>query len=207
MTAGMMLLSIVAVLAFCGVLQRVLDRMYLTDRAALLLIGAMLAGTFLPNILLGRVEINIGGALIPLGVCAYLLIKADESTERWRALLGSVLTATAVYGLTLLLPAEAEALPIEPMWLYGLAGGVIAWVLGRSRRGAFICGVTGVLLADAATAAVNWAQGINQPLVLGGAGFADAAVISGVVAVLLCELLGETIERIARATVKGGDQQ
>lgn len=208
MSAGTMLLTVAAVLVYCGLLQRVLDRMYLSDRAALLLIGAMLLGTFLPNLSMGPVAVNIGGALIPLGVCVYLFIRADEMTERWRTLLGSVLTGAAVYGLTLLMPSEPEQLLVDPTLLCSLAGGVIAWVLGRSRRGAFICGVTGVILADTVTAAVNWSRGISQQLVLGGAGIADAAVLSGVVSVLLCELIGEAVERLVRRrmTERGGDR-
>lgn len=206
MSAGTMLLTIAAVLVFCGLTQRVLDRMHLTDRMALLLIGLMLLGTLLPNITLGPVAVNLGGAVIPLGVCVYLFIKADEPVERWRSLLGTVLTAAGVYALSRLLPAEAEALLVDPMWLYGLTGGLIAWLLGRSRRGAFICGTAGVILADTASYVVAAMQGYQAQLVLGGAGIADAVVISGVGAVLLCELVGETVERFARRSAKGEDR-
>ena len=204
MSAGMMLLIIAAVLVFCGLLQRVLDRMYLTDRQALFLIAAMIAGTFLPEISLRILRINIGGAVIPLGVCIYLFVKADENVERWRALLGAVLTASAVYALSVLLPSEPEALLIEPMWLYGLCGGIIAWVLGRSRRNSFICGVAGVILADIISGVVALMQGYQVQIVLGGGGIADAAIISGVMGVLLCEIIGECIERIARMREHGG---
>lgn len=208
MSGGMLLLTAAAVLVYCGVLQRVLDRMYLTDRAALLLIGLMLLGTFLPNVVIGPVTVNIGGALIPLGVCVYLLLRADTALERWRTLLGTVLTAAAVYGLTLLLPSEPEQLPIDPTLLCALVGGLIAWLLGRSRRGAFVCGVAGVILADTVTAIVNWSQGISQPLVLGGGGLADAVVLSGMLGVLLCELIGEAVERAVRARMtKGGEER
>ena len=76
MSAGMVILTVVAVLIFFGILQRVLDRMYLTDRAALLLVALMFVGTLLPRINLGMVSISLGGAVIPLGVCIYLLIRA-----------------------------------------------------------------------------------------------------------------------------------
>lgn len=207
MSVAAMILSISAVLVFCGLAQRVLDRLHMSDRAALLIIAAMLAGTLLPELKLGPVSINIGGALIPLGVCAWVFFRADEQVERWRVLLGSVVTGAAVYALSALLPAEAEELPLDPNLLYGAAGGLIAWLLGRSRRGAFVCGVVGVLLADVTTAAVNWTGGISQQLVLGGAGIADAVVISGVLAVLLCELVGETAERLARRKRAGGNGQ
>ena len=198
MTGAMLLLTGAAIMVYCGLLQRVLDRMHLRDRTALLLIGAMLLGTFLPNLTLGRVQVNIGGGLIPLGVCGYLFIRADEVHERWRTLLGSLLTAAAVYGLTLLLPAEPEKLPLDPTLLVSMSGGVIAWLLGRSRRGAFICGVTGVLLADTVSAMAAWSRGSVQPLILGGAGLADAAVLGGMLSVLLCEVVGETVERFVR---------
>lgn len=207
MSGGMLVLTAAAVLVYCGVLQRVLDRMHLTDRAALLLIGLMLVGTFLPNLTIGPVALNIGGALIPLGVCAWLMFRADTVLEKWRTLLGLVLTAAAVYALTLLLPSEPEQLPVDPTLLCALAGGVIAWLLGRSRRGAFVCGVSGVILADAVTAIVNWARGIAQPLILGGGGLADAAVLSGMLSVLLCELVGETVERMVRAGRKKGGEE
>ena len=45
MSTGMLVLTVVAVLVFFGVAQRVLDRMRLTDRQALLLVAAMFVGT------------------------------------------------------------------------------------------------------------------------------------------------------------------
>lgn len=76
MSIGMILLTVVAVLVFFGVAQRVLDKLHLSDRAALLLIALMFFGTLIPNIVIGNVSVSPGGALIPLGVCVYLLIRA-----------------------------------------------------------------------------------------------------------------------------------
>lgn len=209
MSIATLLLTAVAVLIFFGVLQRVLDRMYLTDRAALLLVAAMFIGTLLPNLSVGRVQINLGGAVIPLGVCIWLLIRADTAKERLRACLGALITGCAVFALSRLLPNEPEQMLVDPMLLYGLAGGVVACLLGRSRRGAFICGAVGVMLADVANAIINWSQGVDQTLVLGGAGLADGVVISAVLAVLLTELVGEIMERISRGrqAAKGGEKQ
>ncbi|MBE5801145.1 MAG: DUF1614 domain-containing protein [Clostridiales bacterium] len=199
MSIGMVLLTIAAILVFFGVAQRVLDRMYLTDRAALILIALMFFGTLIPNLSFGGVEVSIGGALIPLGVCVYLLVRAGTNKERIRALVGSVITAAAVYLVSaFLLPDEPEQLPIDPMYLNGIIAGLIAYALGRSRRGAFICGILGVLLADIAVGVMNRLNGIQQTLVLGGAGVFDATMISGLLAVLLTELVGEIVERVTR---------
>ena len=115
-----------------------------------------------------------------------------------------VITAIAVYAIGLLFPSDPTAMPIDPMLLYGLAGGAIAWLLGRSRRSAFIAGVLGIVLSDLFVGLLNWANGIDQTIRLGTAGAVDAVVISGVVAVMLCELLGELIERITTGKAREG---
>ena len=77
MPTGMLLLLITAALIYFGAAQRVLDRMRLTDSQALLFIGLMIGGSFIDIPLYqGTVEIsvNVGGALVPLALCIYLLL-------------------------------------------------------------------------------------------------------------------------------------
>ena len=198
MSIGLILLTIVSALVLFGVAQRVLDKMQLSDRAALLIAGAIFFGGLAPDIRLGPVSFNIGGFLVPVGVCIWLLIRTDTKKEFWRAILGSVITGGAVFLLGRLMPDEPESIFIDPNYVYGLAGGIVAYLLGRSRRAAFICGVLGVVLADVAVALVNWQGGIQQTLYLGVAGAMDVVVISGLIAVLLTEFIGEILERIAR---------
>lgn len=197
MTLGSILLSGAAILLLLGVGQRVLDKMHLSDRAALVIIALMFIGGILPDIDFGLVRINVGGAVIPLGVCVYLLMRA-ENDERVRAVMGVVVTSGVLYLLGRIMPDEPEKILVDPVYLCGIVGGLAGYVFGRSRRGAFISGVGGVLLADAINAVVVWSAGIDQTLRLGGAGIFDTAVISGLSAVLLAELMGEAMERVAR---------
>lgn len=200
MSVGMILLTATAILVFFGAAQRVLDKMYLSDRAALLLIAAMFFGTLIPNIKIGFISISIGGAIIPVSICAYILSKADTGREQALALLGSAITGLLIYGLSAIMPAEPEAIQIDPMHLYGVIAGLTAYILNRSRRGAFVCGVLGVFWADAAVGIINRFKGIEQQLILGGGGVFDAMIISGILGVLLSELLGELVERLSRGT-------
>ena len=79
MTIGLILLAIAGILLLFGVGQRVLDKLRLTDRQALLFIALIIAGGFLPDIsVTPQFSFNIGGALIPLILCAYLWIKAGN---------------------------------------------------------------------------------------------------------------------------------
>lgn len=197
MSIGMILLVVIGLLILFGALQRVLDRMALSDRQALVCVAAIFIGGWLPAVPLGLITLNIGGALVPLGVCIYLLLHAGTGKERIRALVASVLTAAAIYALSMFLPADPITMPmIDPMILYGVAGGLVAWLLGRSRRSAFIAGVLGVILADIVSGVGLWMRGVDQTIHLGGAGALDAVVLAGVTGVLMCELVGEIMERI-----------
>ena len=119
----------------------------------------------------------------------------EGARPRHRRLL---VTGVACYIIGRYTADEPEAITFDPNYLYGVAGGIIAYLSGRSRRAAFIAGVTGVLIADAIASIEVWSQGIGQTLALGGAGAYDAVAISGILAVLLAELIGEIAERMVR---------
>lgn len=201
MSTGLILLIIAGILIGFGVGQRVLDRLRLTDRQALFFVLALLVGGLLPDVPLGPyLSVNVGGALVPVGLSVYLLVRAGTAREKVRALAASVVTAAAIYFLGRMLPDEPETAFMDFNYLYGLAAGVVAYLFGRSRRGAFVAGVLGSVIADVWSAADIWMQGVRQPLYLGGAGAMDVVVISGLTAVLLAEFVGELIERMQRGT-------
>ncbi len=203
MPIGYILLIVVSLLIVFGVAQRVLDRMRLTDRQGLLFVAAIFIGGIIPDIQLGRVSFNIGGALVPFALCVYLFVKAGTAKERWRAIASSVFAAAAVFALGRLFPDEPQTMPFDINYLYGLAAGLIAYLFGRSRRSAFIGGVMGVLLGDIAQGIVNTYNGLTAtPIRLGGAGALDVVVISGLAAVLLAEVIGEIRERLQGGSAK-----
>ena len=198
MTVGLILLIVTGLLIAFGAGQRALDRLRLTDAQAYVFIALIIVLGFVPEIPLGRVSVNLGGCLLPLGLSVYLFVKADSAWERWRSIIAALVTGAAVWALMRFLPDEPETMPVEPNWLYGIAAAVAAYVLGRSRRCAFIGGVTGVLLAQTASVIPVWLQGADQTLALGGAGAFDAVVVAGFLGVMLAEIVGEITERIVR---------
>ena len=201
MTIGMSILIVVAILILLGVGQRVLDRMRLNDKLALLFIALIIGLGFVPDIRVTDVfAFNLGGAVVPLALCIYLFVRADTAWERWRSILASLVTGAAIFAIGMFAPDEPETITVDPIFLYGLAAGLIAYIFGRSRRCAFIAGVVGMMLSDTANAIYVWSKGVPQDFVLGGAWAFDRIVIAGIVAVLLAELLGEIIERMKRGT-------
>lgn len=200
MSIGMILLVVVAVLVLFGVGQRVLDRMRLSDRMALVVVALIFVGGFIPSIpFTPNIKINIGGAIVPFAMCVYLMFQAGTAWERWRAVIASVVAGAAVFFAGRFFPAEPEAMPFDINYLYGIMAGLVAYLLGRSRISAFIAGVMGILLADIAQAVVNAVQGVPFALNLGGGGAFDAVVLSGFLAVILAEVMGEIIERFTGA--------
>ena len=203
MTIGLILLTATGLLILFGAGQRVLDRLCLTDTQAIVFIVLIIAGGFAPDIpVTDRFSFNIGGALIPLILCLWLWARAGSAYERARCLVASAITGIAVFLLGRYMPADPQALPIEPMYAYGIAAGLIAWVLGRSRRGAFIAGTLGVMSANVGSWLFARSHGADQSLSLGGAGGYDAIVIAGLLAVLVSELVGELVERARRGRNK-----
>ena len=199
MSIGLILLVAVSALVLFGAAQRVLDRLRLTDRQALLFAALIFGGGLIPDIrVTNLLRVNVGGCLVPLALCIYLIAKAGTAWEKWRTVLASLVTAAAVFLLGRYLPNEPEAMAFDVNYAYGIAAGLVAFAFGGSRRGAFVAGIMGVLLADTVQAVMNWRMGIMQPLRLGGAGGLDAAVIAGLVAVMLAELMGELLERASR---------
>lgn len=206
MPVGMIVLLVVGVLVYFGIAQRILDRMRLTDKQALLFIAAIVVGSFIDIPLMSspvEVSINVGGALLPVLLSLWLIVKADETAERVRAVGAAVLVAAAVWLGSRYLPYEPENMFLDPKLIYGLSAGIIAYLAGRSRRSAFIGGVLGIVLSDIVHMVTLLNAGIPGRTDIGGAGVFDVVIIAGIVAVMVAELVGETREKLQGGPVLG----
>lgn len=207
---GTIILAVLAILIFSGVLHRVLDRMRLNDRAALLIVLAMAAGSYLEFTLLRApvtVTVNVGGALVPLGVAIWLIATADRRDEQVRAVVALIATGLVIWGLSKAMNPEEQWMRMSPMLIYGLAAGIVAAVSGRSRRTAFVAGLGGYVLSDI----LHWIElGVRRypgTVAFGGAGAFDATVLASVLAVLFIELVGETREKLLKSQGGAEDEK
>lgn len=206
MPIGMITLLVVGVLVYFGVAHRILDRMRLTDKQALLFIAAIIIGSYIDIPLMTTpidVSINVGGALLPALLAIWLIMKADESTEKIRAIMAAGAVALVVYLGSQYLPYEPENMFLDPKLIYGISAGLIAYLAGRSRRSAFVGGVLGIIISDVVHMITLLRQGIPGTTALGGAGAFDVTMIAGIVAVMVAELVGETREKLQGGPVLG----
>lgn len=212
---GMIILVVVAVLVYFGLAHRLLDRMRLTDKAALGIILAMILGGLINIRVTGRPNeliLNVGGGLVPFALAIYLLATADEPGETARGVVGSLIAGALVYASSRLLPVDPEQSPlIDPFYVYAIIAGVVGYLAGRSRRAAFCAGVLGILLSDAAHFVETGVRRIPSRTWVGGAGAFDSVVIAGLLAVGLAEVVGEVRERLqggtAHVTGEGGEDK
>lgn len=204
---GLIALGVIFALIFFGLAHRVLDRMKLSDRAALVIIGVLIVGSFITlPIVTGRwdVTLNVGGALVPILLAGYLLFTAGSRKEVVRAILATVVTAAVIYGIGSVIGRGSPAEPggrmlgfLDSLWVYPIIAGAAGYLAGRSRRSAFIAATLGIVLVDLGY--FLWLVQTGAPagtVALGGAGVFDAVVLAGVFAVLLAEIVGEVRERL-----------
>jgi uncharacterized membrane protein len=193
--AGMIALIIVSILIYFGAAHRVLDRMRLNDRTALAVIAAIIVGSFIDIPLGTRVTINLGGSIAVI-LALYVLLGAGTGYEKIRALVAAAITALALYLAGRFLGAEPEQIFIDPIYLYPLVAGIVGYLAGRSRRGAFFAAVIGVFSLDVWQYIYLISTGVRGTVHIGGGGAFDSLILAGVLAVLLAELIGESLERV-----------
>lgn len=201
MSVGLIVLVGLTVAIFAGLADRVFDRLRLTDSQALLFIVAIAIGSFIDIPIASqpvRVSLNVGGGLLPIGLAIYLLVRAGTTKEWTRAIVATLVTGVVLLGLRYLMRGfgHGRADLIDPLYVIGIVGGLVGYLAGRSRRSAFIAATLGVLFTEAAYYFSAVSQGVQGTVSIGGAGGFDATVISGVLAVLLAEVIGETRERL-----------
>jgi len=196
MQLSVWILTALILLIMFGAGQRILDKLRLSDKWAIGILVAIVIGIIIPPIKIGNMfSFSIGGFLIPFGLCVYLLVRAGLSMDLVRAFTGTILTAAAILLLEIFLPSGTpEDIVVDNTFLYGIAAGIIAYVLGRSRRNAFVCSVFGITLASIAVFVYNMIVGTPTKLSLGAGGAFDTIILSILIAVGLAELIGKTAE-------------
>lgn len=192
---GLIALVVISILIYFGIAHRALDRLKLSDRGALAVIAAIIVGSFFDIPITSRITVNLGG-IIGIGLAIYVWIGAGTAYEKTRSVIAAVITALALFLAGRYLGAEPEAIFIDPIYIYPLVAGIVGYLAGRSRRGAFFAAVMGVFALDVGQYYYLARTGLRGVVHIGGAGAFDSLILAGVLAVLLAELIGETRERL-----------
>jgi uncharacterized membrane protein len=127
------------------------------------------------------VAINLGGAIIPVLLSAYLLLRMGGVAP---AVIATAIVAMLVHHFSRIVPGAGIAVPT---FIPGFAAAILALLLTRERRPvvAYVAGTIGCLVgADVLNLAL--VAHLNAPIAsIGGAGTFDGVFVSGIIAVLL----------------------
>lgn len=194
MSVSLCIVSIVILLVMFGVGQRILDDLRLSDKSALIILIAICIGIIIPPIWIGNYFcFSIGGFLIPLALSIYLLLSCG-TRDIVRAIIGTVIVGEIIYGLEWILPADPEEMIIDNMYIYGVVAGIVAYVLGRSRRNAFISCLFGITLAELIQWIINLCINRKSILGLGVGGAFSTYIVAIIISVAVSEFIGRCIE-------------
>ena len=194
MSVSLVIVSILILLVMFGAGQRILDNMRLTYKTALVILVAICIGLIIPPIWIGEYFcFSIGGFLIPLSVAIYLMISCGKR-DLIRCFIGIILVAGIIYGLEWILPSDPEEVVIDNMYLYGVVAGIISYLLGKSRRNAFISSLLGISLAQLIQWIINLSSDQKSILGLGVGGAFSTYIVAIIISVALCEFIGRCVE-------------
>lgn len=205
---GIVLLFLIAMLEV-GIIESAYQKLGMSHRAITLLLLLSIFGSYI-NIPIARISspaieyhqhifnlgyipglqprpddtiiaVNLGGAVIPVLLSAYLLMRIGGAVP---AVAATILVALLVHHFSRIVPGAGIAVPT---FIPGFAAAILAVLLTRERRPvvAYVAGTIGCLVG---------ADVLNLPLVarlnahvasIGGAGTFDGVFVSGIIAVLL----------------------
>jgi uncharacterized membrane protein len=127
------------------------------------------------------IAVNLGGAVIPVLLSAYLLLRVGGIAP---AFLATIVVALLVHHFSRIVPGAGIAVPT---FIPGFAAAILAILLTRERRPvvAYVAGTMGCLIgADVLNLAL--VARLNAHIAsIGGAGTFDGVFVSGLIAVLL----------------------
>lgn len=195
MPIGPILLCLLAVLISFGFLSAPLSRLGLSDRAGLRLALAMLGGSLIEVNVVPGLTINLGTGLLPLGLACYLLLGSRHWWEPVVAFGGGFTAAGAIALLSKWLPpgqpTELNLFFLDAQYFYAVVAGALGYVVGHTRAAAFAGAILGVLGGDLFHYLQLVRSGEVADLVIrmSGGGFHGTALVAGVLAVLLSDLL------------------
>jgi uncharacterized membrane protein len=184
----LMFIATVAVIEIRA-LRYAFTRIGIGSRGALLLLFASLFGSYI-NIPVAKlpaitIAVNVGGAVIPVILSLYLLIKNDL----WiRGLVATACVTAIVHYLAYPVAGVGIAVPV---FVPPIATAVVCLLISRHYAAplAYISGSLGTLIgADLLN--LDKVQGLGEPVAsIGGAGTFDGIFITGIVAVLLASFV------------------
>lgn len=130
------------------------------------------------------IAINLGGALIPIGISIFLIL--SNISLWWQYLIGIGIITMLSYKMARPVPGIGISLPL---FIPPLMAALIAVVMpGNNTAIAYVTGVLGVLLGGDILNLNSLTEYGSRSLSIGGSGTFDGIFLTGIIAVLLASI-------------------
>lgn len=195
MYIGLIILGVFIILTVAGVFRKFFHRWQIHEGTALAVMLLIAGGVLIAPVNIDNTVIfSIGGFAIPFIACIALLARA-ASFEVGRAIVGALVIGLVSAALLYYFPIDTQVAFLDSSIFIGLIAGGLAFLIGRSRRGALTSAILGVLIANALIALYNFALGLPfAPIILGTEAQFGAAMIAGAAAAIVAEVAGASLE-------------
>lgn len=195
MYTGIIVISIFIILTAFGFLKTFFKKWRISEVAAILVGLAIIGGLLIPPFEIGEVLIiSIGGFVIPFIVSLYLLVRSASAKEVLRTVFATLIIGSIGANLIYFFPFQGEIISFDYGILLGLVAAGIAFIIGRSRRGAFVAAALGTMLISIFEFNIYWTQGYPYVIVLGSHSMFTSTIIASFIAAIVAEIAGETSE-------------
>ena len=194
MYVGLIILGAFIILTIFGVFRLLLAKWEISEPLAVFVSLLMFGGALINPVNVGGAFVfSIGGFLIPFLVCIALLARA-EGYEIARTLVTAILIGVVSAIIRFYFPLEHYMVAIDSGLFVGIIAGGIAFLISRSRRGAFVSAALGVMFTNAFLFLYYLMQGLEYPIVVGVGAQFSAIVVAAVSAAITAEVAGEALE-------------
>ncbi len=184
MIIGIVLLSLVAVLLFFGVAERVFKSFGVAYWLAFIMVGALIGCAFIPSFNIGRLRINAAGFIAPTMFAVIFFVLARRTREVWRAIVAMTAVAALYLATLMAKPLINDTVIVV---IAGFLCGAVAYLTARTKLASLAAVFAGFPLGELLSMSVSLIMGEN--IALGSAVAFDACVLAAVFAVVLYEAI------------------
>lgn len=186
MVIGLVLLSLVAVLLFFGVAERVFKSFGVAYWLAFIMVGVLIGSAFIPSFTIGAVEFNVSGFIAPLVFAAVFFGLAARTHEAMRAVVTTSVVAALFISVWLLIePITNDTVTVI---IIGFLCGAVAFLVAKTKLAALSAVFLGMPIGEVVSSAVNL-YAHKTAMRFGTPATFDAIILAAVFSVALFEAI------------------
>jgi len=186
---GLILLSLIAIIAFFGFGKRFFDRLAIKSWLVFLFILLFTVGAIVPTIVLSEyVTMSFGGFIVPLLFAAIVFYTTHAKEKAFSLALSILIIAGATLAIWMMIQPTTIVFYIISAVAVGVVAGVASYIITKHRTAIIVATLTGIVLGDIVYNLFTRFL-LERPLALGGGVAFDAIILAIIIGLGLNEIV------------------